>query len=102
VLFNGISYFCKVEDKRLAKIKNVLGTVDITEKDSELKSPMPGLVSEIRIKEGDSVKSGQGIIVIEAMKMENELRAQHDGIIKFVHVQEKQSVDQDQLLVEFE
>jgi acetyl/propionyl-CoA carboxylase alpha subunit len=102
VLHNGSIYHCKVADKKLAEIKGLLGVHDTIEKAIELRSPMPGLIVEIRVKEGDVVKAGQGIIVVEAMKMENELQVQHDCKVKSVRVKEREAVDQNQVLVEFE
>ena len=102
VLHNGSTYHCKVADKKLAEIKGLLGVQDTVEKAIELRSPMPGLIVEVRGKKGDVVKAGQGIIVVEAMKMENELQVQHDCKVKFVRVKEREAVDQNQVLVEFE
>ncbi|MBC7186180.1 MAG: acetyl-CoA carboxylase biotin carboxyl carrier protein subunit [Calditrichaeota bacterium] len=62
---------------------------------------MPGLVLEIRVREGDAVEAGQGVLVVEAMKMENELRAPCAGTVREVKVREKQSVEQNQLLIVF-
>ena len=67
---------------------------------SHVSSPMPGMVLKILVHEGDTVKTGQPVIVLEAMKMENVLNAMMDGIIGKIHVHEKQNVDKSQLLVE--
>lgn len=56
-------------------------------------SPMPGKVVRVLVKAGDEVKARQGLVVIEAMKMENELRATRDGRVRDVAVTEGQSVD---------
>ena len=56
-------------------------------------SPMPGKVVRILVKPGDEVKARQGLVVVEAMKMENELRAARDGRVREVAVAEGQSVD---------
>ena len=56
-------------------------------------SPMPGKVVRILVKPGDEVKARQGLAVVEAMKMENELRAARDGRVREVSVAEGQSVD---------
>ncbi len=102
ILYQGNTYTCKVEDKKLARIKDKIGASDTAEKDAELRSPMPGLIVEIRVKPGDAVKAGQGLIVVEAMKMENELKCPHDCVIKSIKVKEKEPVDQNQVLIEFE
>jgi biotin carboxyl carrier protein len=56
-------------------------------------SPMPGKVVRVLVKPGDHVKDRQGLVVVEAMKMENELRAARDGRVRDVAVAEGQSVD---------
>lgn len=73
-----------------AKIKN------------ELMSPMPGAIVKINFKEGDSVKKGDVLVVLEAMKMENELKATADCKIQKIMVEEKMSVDKNHLLIKFE
>ena len=64
-----------------------------------LKSPMPGLIVAIPVNEGDAVKKGQTLIVLESMKMENELKAPHDGTVGSIKVKLRQSVDQHQALL---
>ena len=65
-------------------------------------APMPGKVLRILVREGEQVKTGQGLLVLEAMKMENEIPAPKDGIIKKIHVKEGDTVDTGQTLVQIE
>jgi biotin carboxyl carrier protein len=69
---------------------------------ASVQSPMPGKVVKLLVAIGDEVKSGQGVIVVEAMKMENELKSPRDGKIKAVGVKEGQPVEAGQSLVTFE
>ena len=64
-----------------------------------VKSPMPGKVIRVMVKEGDEVKEGQGVVVVEAMKMENELKAPKDGVVSEVLANEGQTVDSGTMLV---
>ena len=64
-----------------------------------LVAPMPGKVVRVLVKPGDAVHRTQPLVVIEAMKMENELRAAREGVVTEVHVQEGQSVDTSALLL---
>ncbi len=102
VFLNGKRYECLLEDERTQRLKR-LGVLKIdTKKENQLKSPMPGLVTGIQVKEGDLVVTGQGVIIVEAMKMENELKAKHDGKVKEIKVKLHQAVDKDQVLIVFE
>ncbi|MDT0643944.1 biotin/lipoyl-containing protein [Zunongwangia sp. F363] len=69
---------------------------------NDIKAPMPGLILDVNVKEGDEVKEGDYLLVLEAMKMENTLTAPGDGVIKAVHVQKGQGVEKNQLLIELE
>ena len=102
VFLGGKKYECVLEDERSQRLKR-LGALKVdTKKEQELRSPMPGLVTAIEVKQGDTVVTGQGVMIIEAMKMENELKAKHDGKVKAIKVKKHQAVDKDQLLIVFE
>ena len=68
----------------------------------ELKAPMPGLILDILVKEGDEVKKDQDLVILEAMKMENILKAEADGVIKNVEKKVGDSVEKNQVLIELE
>lgn len=61
-------------------------------------APLPGLILDVMVKEGDTVKSGQNIMVMEAMKMENQVQAPHDGTVSKVVVQKGDTVAEGDLL----
>ena len=67
-----------------------------------LLSPMPGLLASLAVKVGDSVKAGEELAVVEAMKMENSLRATQDGVVKAVLAEAGASLTVDQPIIEFE
>ena len=69
---------------------------------NELKSPMPGLIVEISVKEGEGVKKDQQLLVLEAMKMENVLTSPVDGVIKKVLVKAQQTVEKNTVLIIFD
>ena len=62
-------------------------------------APMPGVVVSLRVKVGDVVKAGQAVVVVEAMKMQNELAVAHDGVVSEVLVSERAAVSAGQPLV---
>ncbi|HEX9912079.1 MAG TPA: biotin/lipoyl-containing protein [candidate division Zixibacteria bacterium] len=102
VNFNGRRYECILEDEKIQKIKDIAGFKKEILHDRELKSPMPGLVVAIEVEEGEMVKAGQGVAIVEAMKMENELKAKFDGKVKKVRVKPGQAVEKNEVLVIFE
>ena len=63
--------------------------------------PMPGLVVSIDVKEGQEVKVGETLAVVEAMKMENVLRAERDGTVKKIHAEKGDSLAVDAVIMEF-
>lgn len=69
---------------------------------TRIEAPIPGKVVAVAVAEGDEVASGQAVVVLEAMKMENELAAEGPGIVSAVHVEPGQTVDTGAVLVEIE
>jgi len=79
-----------------------MGILNIQKKKtSDLKAPMPGLIMEVRVSEGQQVKSGEPLIVLKAMKMENILRSPHDGIITQILVEKNQKIEKDDVILQF-
>jgi biotin carboxyl carrier protein len=70
--------------------------------DRELKAGMPGKVIEIFVKEGETVKAGKPLLIMEAMKMENEMRASHNVKIKEICVNQGDSVESGSVLIKFD
>ena len=65
-------------------------------------SPMPGLIVSVDVETGQEVKAGEALLIVEAMKMENVIRAEKDGVIKTITVEAGASVAADELMIEFE
>lgn len=70
--------------------------------EDEIHAPMPGIILEVNVAEGDKVKKGDPLCVLEAMKMENTLTASRDGIVKTVNIAKGDTVDKGKLLIELE
>lgn len=62
------------------------------ETDKSLKSPLPGTILAIKVKVGDAIKEGQAVAILEAMKMENEILAEHDGTVTAINVEKGDNV----------
>jgi propionyl-CoA carboxylase alpha chain len=86
---------------REAALARLMPEKKLADSGKVVKSPMPGLVLSISVKPGQDVQAGEAIAVVEAMKMENVLRAEHDGKVKTVHVKPGESVAVDAAIVEF-
>lgn len=69
---------------------------------NNIKAPMPGLIWDIKVQVGDVVKAGDVVLVLVAMKMENALKSSGDGVVKSIKVNKGDSVDKNQVLIEFE
>lgn len=67
----------------------------------DIKAPMPGLILDLKVKPGDEVKKGDVVLILEAMKMENIIKSPGDGVVKDVKVALKQSVEKNQVLIQF-
>ena len=67
-----------------------------------IKAPMPGLVLDVAVEPGASVQKGDKVLVLEAMKMENIIKAAGDGIVARILVQKGETVDKNQVLIEFQ
>lgn len=88
-----------------SKVKTPAGSHRIQKTEStgfKVLAPLPGNIIQIMVKVGDNVKKGEPMLVYEAMKMENKLLSEKDGIIKSVKVNVGDSVLQDELLIEME
>ena len=90
-----------VVSPRLAELNKHMLIKEKPDTSKLLVSPMPGLLVKLSVRVGDTVKSGQNIAVIEAMKMENNLRATNDGVVLNVPVSEGDSLAVGELIVEF-
>jgi biotin carboxyl carrier protein len=98
VLLNGRLYGAQVQDERARRLAQaVSGATHSGE--VTIKSPMPGLIVAVPVSEGQTVKQGQTVVVLESMKMENELKAPRDGTVTAIKVSPRQSVEQHQPLV---
>ena len=103
---NGTSYAVELEKSAAPKIKPVVRTAATTPaapppvvsrpvvvgSKSGIKSPLPGVILDIKVKEGDMVKRGQTLLILEAMKMENDIKADRDGKVTAINVSKGESI----------
>ncbi|PRZ23979.1 acetyl-CoA carboxylase biotin carboxyl carrier protein subunit [Flavobacterium granuli] len=102
VKVNNNSYTVAISDALDVLIKKMGFEVGSTKQVNAIKAPMPGLILEISVSVGQSVKENDSLLILEAMKMENSFLSPRDGIIKSISVNKGDAVDKGQLLIEFE
>lgn len=98
----GFDFSTEVISSREAYLRDFIRAAGASGKQKLTKAPMPGLIIKLLIEKGSQVSAGQGILIMEAMKMENEIKAPANGILKNVHVETGQAVEKGQILFEID
>jgi pyruvate carboxylase subunit B len=99
---DGFRFDGEALDERTRAIRDITAESQKASGPASLNAPMPGLIVRVSVAPGDTVQAGQGLIVMEAMKMENELRASAAGIVKNVLVEPGKAVERGTLLIDFQ
>jgi acetyl/propionyl-CoA carboxylase alpha subunit len=99
---DGFRFEVDALDERTATIRELSRLSSAPSGPAPLVAPMPGLIVRVNVKPGDTVAQGQGLVVMEAMKMENELRAVSAGTVKQVHAAPGTAVEKGTVLIEME
>jgi biotin carboxyl carrier protein len=102
VLLNGLSYTFTIESPISYRRRKYLEKFKQTNKLEIVTAPMPGKVIELLVEENARVKEGESILILEAMKMQNEILAMVAGKIRNIHVKAGDSVAKDEVLMEIE
>jgi biotin carboxyl carrier protein len=97
---NGKVVEVQLEDKYDELLKKLGMDAASSQKVGDLKAPMPGLVVNIPVAEGDVIKKGDVLLILEAMKMENALKALADATVKKIMVKTGQAVEKNQVLIQ--
>lgn len=101
IKINGNKYEIELKDKFDLLLEKLGMDAAASAQLNDVKAPMPGLIFEVNVSEGDEVKKGDPIMILEAMKMENVIKAAGDGVVKSVKVKKGDSVEKNQVLVQF-
>ncbi len=99
LLVNGVSVALTVDDRRSQLRKGMLQGSSRSSGTQIIRAPMPGKVVRVEVKPGDHVGPGTGLIILEAMKMENEIKSTGTGIVERVQVEQGKAVEKDELLI---
>lgn len=98
---DGEEFSSEVLDEQVQKLLKKAPQVG-EKKELTVTAPMPGLVIEVEVAAGEAVKTGQGLVIVEAMKMQNEMKSPKDGIVKKIFVQKGQAVNSRDALIVIE
>ncbi len=102
VIVNSNTYQIKIENPLDQFIEEIGYSMGSIKKLNLIHAPMPGIIIGIKVQEGDHVKEGDTLVILEAMKMENAINSSKDGIIKSIHAKTGDSVEKNKLLIELE
>ena len=99
---DGIKYSFNAKDK-YDELLHSLGMDNLASaKVADLKAPMPGLVLEVAVEVGQEVVKGDALLILEAMKLENVIKSPTDGVVKSISVNKGETVEKNQLILNFE
>jgi acetyl/propionyl-CoA carboxylase alpha subunit len=99
VLLHGSRYMVSIEDER-SRLLRKAGKAELLQSgEFHLKAPMPGLIVEVPVESGQEVSKGDNLVILESMKMQNELKAPRDGTISRVRVKPGDSVKQNAVMI---
>lgn len=102
LLVNGNKYVVSLKDDFDALLANLGLDMTIGGAEKELKAPMPGLVVDVLVEVGQTLKEGDPLLILEAMKMENVLKASGESVVKSIEVNKGKAVEKNQILISFE
>ena len=102
ILVKGRLYHSQVEDERERRLRAAAGGSTVAAGIFYLKAPMPGLVISVEVEEGQEVKEGDVLLILESMKMQNELKSPKDGIVGKIQVSDGDTVEQRQKMLSVE
>lgn len=102
VMLNGVWHSFTIETPFSLKRKKFLESQAGSSSSVTIDAPMPGKIVELLVEEGADVKAGEPILILEAMKMQNEISSHVDGVIRKIAIRQNDSVMKDDLLIEIE
>ena len=99
---NSKEYSIEISNELDMLVEEMGYAVNGVEKVDVIKAPMPGIIISLHVKNGDVVREGDTVLILEAMKMENAIKCPKDGIVKSVLIEVGNSVEKNKLLIELE
>ena len=99
---NGRTYEMELSDEMDSLVRKLGFSLGASQQIQSIQAPMPGLILDILVEAGQEIEKGDPILILEAMKMENVLKAEGNGIVKAIGVEKGASVEKGQILIEME
>jgi propionyl-CoA carboxylase alpha chain len=99
--YRGVAAHAYVFTERESAASRLMPVKKVTDSGKAVRCPMPGLIVAIAVSEGQEVKAGETLAIVEAMKMENVLRAERDGVVKSIKAKPGDSLAVDAVILEF-
>jgi pyruvate carboxylase subunit B len=99
VHIDGDYFAVRIEDERMRNLRQLVQQASHSSGKQTMVAPIPGLITKINVKQGDIIKKGDGLVILEAMKMENEIKANRDGKVERVLINQGVTVEKDQALI---
>jgi biotin carboxyl carrier protein len=101
IKINGTVYPVRLKDKFDLLLEKMGMNNSVSGKAITIKAPMPGLIIDLKVQDGEKVNAGDPLLILEAMKMENIIKSPGEGTVKKVKVKKGESVEKNQVLIEF-
>jgi biotin carboxyl carrier protein len=99
VMLRGQLYQIDIEDERQRRLRMASGGASTQSGELKLKAPMPGLIIDVPVEEGQDITKGDNLIILESMKMQNEIKSPREGKVARISVKAGDSVNQNQVLL---
>jgi acetyl/propionyl-CoA carboxylase alpha subunit len=96
---NGDDYHLQIKDELDQLVDRMGLSAGKAKKIKDIKAPMPGLIIDVAVREGQAVSQGDPLLILEAMKMENVLKAEGEGVVKEIKARKGDTVDKGQLII---
>jgi glutaconyl-CoA/methylmalonyl-CoA decarboxylase subunit gamma len=102
IIMNGNSYYFSVETPFSFKRKKFLSSLKKESRAVRMGAPMPGKIVDLFVNEGDKISSGDPLLILEAMKMQNEILSEVSGVVTKINIKAGQNVMKDELMIEIQ
>lgn len=102
IAVNGNSYKVQIKDEYDLQVKEMGLLSNTSQKVNSIKAPMPGLILEVMVEVGQQIEQGTPLLILSAMKMENIILSQGEGVVKSIEVAQNDAVEKGQLIIEME